>query len=280
MAISGGMKLFNKSQCLLADGASIVSIVSGDASADFAIDRNILTFYRSVASDDTTTETLEVTFPGSRTISRLLLVDHNFKDFNVKYDVAGVWTDFANVLGLDGSLASVIETTFADDTAYYEFTAVTTTKIQVNVLKTQVANAQKFISQIVVTDELGTFQGFPDFRPLFDNNSRDKRMLSGRFSVQKGLQTFRGKLRFKRYPPGSPFNADLDLAFTLFDRLSPFIIWPSGGRRGAAFFDFTLRGFRLKDIFTCHTRKDLKPMYRDNIYKNPVSLNLDISEVV
>lgn len=280
MAISGGIKLFDQSYCLLKDGASI-DTSTGDPSANYALDRNPFTYWRSVDSDDTITETLEINFPTSKTIDRIFLVDHNFKDFNIKYDLSGAWTHFASVVGINGSLSNITETVFADDTAYYEFTPVTTTKIQINVLKTQVADAEKYISQIIATEELGTLQGYPEITDIdVDRNDRVQKTISGRYVVQKSEESVGFGLNFKDYPVRAPYHPDLDLMMDIFDREDPFMVWLCGGRRGTNYFRYTLRGFRLRDIYTMQVTKPFKLSYSNNIYINQANMKVVFEESI
>lgn len=280
MAINGAIKFFNRNQALEVDGSTITS--TSAAAPEFALDRNPLTYLRSVGSNDVTTETIVVIFPSSVTFNRLLFLDHNWKQFTVKYDVAGVWTNFTSVVGLDGSLGGGIsETTFADNTAYYEVASVSSTKIQIIVTSTQVANAEKYVSQIIVTDELGTLQGFPTVQGLtFSRSSRETRTLSGRAVVQKSGKTFAVGLNFITYPTSTNYQADLELMFSLFDRDDNFLIWLCGGRRGSTYFKYAPPGWRLKDCFEVQVIGDLSPEFLENVYINPLNLQIGFQEAV
>lgn len=278
MSITGGAKILKRSKCLYADGTSITA-TSGLTSVPFAIDRNPISFWRSVASDDTVTEELVITFDGDQTIDRLFLVDHNWKDFNVQYDNASVWTHFTSVIGIDGAKANITETAFADDTAYYEFASVTTGSIRIQVTKTMVVDAQKYINQIIVTEELGTLQGFPKIKGTeLDRNIRKKQMLSGKVLIQKSEESFAVNLEFDGYP--ASLSNDIDLLFSLHDREDNFILWLCGGRRGSTYFKKQLRGYRLRDVFTVQMTDTLKPIYTSNIYQNSVNFTAKFEEAV
>ena len=282
MAIGGGIKIFNKIQNLLADGASITA-TTGESSGNFCLDRNPLTFYRSVGSADVTTETLVITLPASTTIDRIFLVNHNFKSFTIKYDSATVFTDFTTVVGIDGALGGgITESTFSDNTGYYEFDEVTTTRIEITATLTQVVDAEKFLGQVIVTDELGTLTGYPVISGLtHSRNSKNKKALSGRMLIQKSVESAKMKLSFKRYPTGSTgFVADLDLMFTLFDRENDFLVWLCGGRRGTDYFKYTLRGFRLQDIYQMQVSKPLKVKYSKNLYPGQAEFSVSLEEVI
>jgi len=279
MSITGGIKFFDQSQNLSADGATITSS-SGNAAAIYAIDRNPDTKWFSVSSNDTITETVTIVFDGNKTITRILLLDHNWKEYTVQYDVAGVWTNFTSVIGLDGSLGGGIsETVFADNTSYYEFTSVITGKIRLQIVKTQIANAQKYISQIISTSELGTLVGYPEIGEIaIDRNERSKKTLSGRYVIQKSIETQSYELNFKDYPSSATYNADVDLIMILFDRETPFLVWLCGGRRGSTYFRYTLRGFRLKDVYLMQLDEAIGLNYTGNIYTNPLNMKIKIRE--
>lgn len=280
MAISGGIKFAGKNEALLADGASVVAS-TGDASADYALDRNPLTYWRSVGSDDTTTETFDVILPSSVSFDRIWLIDHNFKSLTLQYDSG---TDFSNPVGLDGALGGGIisETTFSDSTAYYEFDAVTSDTINLTATVAQTTDAEKYLGQIVVGTELGTLQGFPMISDVTHNReSRNRKTLSGRMLVQKSVETHALKLDFKRYITTSDYSADLDLMYTLFDRNEDFMVWLCGGKRSTtADFQYINRGWRLEDLYTMQIIKPFKTRYDKNFYRGAIDLSVVLQEVI
>ena len=207
MPITGGLKILKRSKALFEDGVTMAA-TSGTGSESRALDRNRFTFWRSVGSSDSVTETLILTFPSTTTIDRIFLVDHNWKSFTVKYDSGGVFVDFTSVVGLDGALGGGIsETTFADNTAYYEFDSVSTTRLEITATLTQTADEDKYLNQLMATEEEGTMVGFPEIKGFtWSRNSRVKKMLSGRSLVQKSEESIKFSLDFKNYPGGTTYN--------------------------------------------------------------------------
>lgn len=280
MAITGGIKIFEKSKSLLELGTTIAA-TTGTDSAIYAIDRNAVTYWRSAGSNDATTETITVNFSSIQTFNRIFLADINFKAFDIMYDSGGTWVNFANVIGIDGAKADTTETVFNYNTAYYEFTQVSTLKIRIRVTTTQVANDEKFLSQIIVTNELGTFKGYPEIDALdLDRNARAVKTLSGRFSVQKGDETIGFRFKFKSYPVSSEYNPDFDLVMSLQDSEDPFLVWLCGGRTGVKYFRYAIRGFRLKDIYQMQITKPLQLEYVNNVYINPINANVTLEESI
>lgn len=269
MAITGGIKFFKKNQ-----GAdATVSATSGDGAAKFIIDLDVDSYWTSVGSSDAETETLTIQFDGSKTLDRILLLDHNFKSFTVKYYDGSSYVAFSNVVGINGSLSGITETAFAQDSSYYEFDSVTTLSIQIAVTTTQTTNAEKYLSQAIATSEYGTFVGYPEVSSVdLTRNTRLKKTLSGRFSVQKSQQTLGFNIRFRNYPSTTVYNVDIDLALTLFETEDPFLIYPCGGRYTSQYFNYQIPGFRLKDCILSQIKKNYKLKYVKNIYTNPLDV--------
>ena len=81
MAVTGGIKFFNKNK--IADGSTVAS--SGTSSSKFILDLDVDTYWTSLGSSDGVSEEITITTSKSQSIDRILLLDHNFKTYNVKY---------------------------------------------------------------------------------------------------------------------------------------------------------------------------------------------------
>lgn len=281
MSITNGIKFFNKSKI---SDATATATVSGDASVSALLDSNKETFYRSVASDDTTTEIIEITFSEEKTIDRIFLKDFNAKEFRIQYwNSAGFFLPIGTSATLTSSTAaaSIYESDYALDTFYAELSApLTTTALKIQLIKTQTPNEEKYVNQVIATSELSTLVGYPEVKAITANrNLRTRKTISGRFSIQKSLETFAINLAFKDYPSSSVYNVDIDAVLELHDSEEPFLVWLCGGSYGDVKFHYTLRGFRLKDIFQMQISKALKLSYTNNIYVNPVNVaSIDLQE--
>ena len=270
MAVTGGIKFFKKNE--MTNGSA--SATSGDSSSKFILDLDVDTYWTSVGSSDAETEIITINFGSTKSINRILLLDHNFKSFTVKYLSGSSYVAFANVVGIGGtSLSGISETTFSKDSSYYEFDAVSTSAIQISIATTQTTNAEKYLGQSIATTELGTFVGYPEVTKIdLTRNNRFKKTLSGRYSVQKSQQTIGYSVRFKNYPTNDVYNVDIDLAITLFESEDPFLVYPCGGRYESQHFNFQLPGFRLRDCILSQVKKGYKLKYVKNIYNNPVDV--------
>lgn len=262
MAINGGVKFFEQNYSLFKNGTS-ASASSNDNSVNAIIDISRYTQWESLGSSDLATETITVTLKNSKLIDRLFLVDFNFKEFQVQYYDGIGFVDFINVIGVNGvATTGISETDYSFDTAYYEFDEVTTNSIQITCLKTQVVNAQKFLTQVIMTEELGTLQGLPRVQPESDRNETKAKSLSRRLVVQKTYETNKVKITFKTHP----FKNDSNIINALFDREEPFLVYPCGARAGDKYFRVEQKAWRLKDIYNVQLVGKLKNEWEKGVY--------------
>lgn len=101
MADFEGIKFFEESVCLFRDGASAVA-TSNSSNAKVVLTNDRRLKWESVGSDDTTTESLDITFPAASTISRLYLAGNNFKEYEVRYDDSGTFKFILPTTVVDG----------------------------------------------------------------------------------------------------------------------------------------------------------------------------------
>ncbi len=274
MPITGGIKFFKKSKALFALGATATATSNTDAAKNI-LSSNKFVIWQSLASDDTTTETIVITFPASADIDRIFLISMNWKEFTVKYDVTGTPTDFTNVVGLDGSQSVIAETAYARDTAYYEFDKVNTTKITITATKTQIVDAEKQLERFYATEEIGTFTGFPGVpKEELNQNLNKQRVLSGNINFQKRIETFKATINFKNY---TAIQNDYDILLDLERRPESFLIWLCGGKFGAN-FSITRENWFLKNVYNVQTPGKLNAKWNNNIYIAGFSAKLNLEQ--
>jgi len=271
MTISGGIKVFEKSSSLFKDSGNATAS-SADGSVDNILSMNRNLRWDSVGSDDTTAETITITFD-STTISRIFIVDHNLKDFSITYGASP--TAFTNVVGVDGSKSGIVETAFSENTSYYEFDQVTTTQINITSTKTQIVDAQKYITIFVTTDEIGTFEGFPNVIPFSDANEKRSQVVTGKYITQENFETFNAQLRVEYTN-----QADIDIIDSMYESQEPFLIWLCGGKYGAANFSVDFKNWRLKDLYQVQTYDKTRTIWRGNVYIGSPVTSIKLAEEV
>lgn len=262
--ITGGIKFFIQNYALFRNGAAVTA-TSNSEGAKAMSDVSRYTQWVSVGSNDTTTEELTITFPEAKLIDRIFLVDMNFKEFNITYfdTTEGIYKPFTNVIGINAEVKTGIsETAFSKTSAYYEFDAISVGTIKVSITKSQVANAQKYLTTFIATKEIGTLKGFPRVDIDSDRNESKTETLSNKMLVQKGMETVSVTINFKSHP----YQEDLTILDYLFDSDEPFLVYPCGGRSGLPYFRIEQKGYKPGDVFYMQTVGRMPNDYEKGIY--------------
>ena len=250
-----------------------ITASSGSTTANRIRDRKSYSRWSSSGSSDATTETITINPNAQRTIDRLHLIRHNWKAFNVQYWNGSSYVDFSNVVTAEGTQASITETDNAKETSYYEFDAVTTDLVRVQIETTQTVDAEKTLFSMLLTEEEGTFVGYPVFKPFFHVKRISKELLSGRPKFSDLDQAAKFSLTFTRYPPVN----DWAILLSLWEGRKEFLFWPCGGDESQ--FRFELKGTRLEDIFLVQFESDFSPWFDQNVYDMAPNASVTLVEV-
>ncbi|MDB4330343.1 hypothetical protein N9948_01335 [bacterium] len=101
---------------------------------------NLINKWESVGSNDTFTETLDIRFNGSKNLDSLALLDHNWKDFEVFYELDGNLANFSTPINVIGN---------AENNTVFTFDEVNTTRLFFRIHNTINSNNEKFIYRII-----------------------------------------------------------------------------------------------------------------------------------
>lgn len=273
--ITGSMKFFERSKARHPLG--VRASASGGISANNVLSENRFSNWESSPSDDTITEMLVITFPNAVRANRLLLINHNFKDFNISFNLdAGnndpTITDINNNnVNLTNGIYTIDDNNL--NTSYFAFNSIAFTQITINIHTTLIKDQNKFLNQLIVTDEIGTFVGYPEIKKIsFNMNESRVKTKAGPSFVNKQLRTLADlTLNFKNYTK----EIDIELANNLFIREQDFLFWISGGNQK---FRYALRGFRLDDLFKMQAVKGFSTGYSYGSYQGLMQAQLRLTE--
>ena len=250
-----------------------VTASSGSETVKRIRDRKSYSKWTSDGSSDATTETITIDFNSQRTFDRMHLIRHNWKSFTVQYWNGSAFVDFANVVTKEGTQATISETTNAKTTNYYEFDSVTAEIVRVQVTETQTADAEKYLYQMLLTEEQGTFTGYPQFTPNFQVKRLAKELLSGRPKFSDFDEVSKFTLTFQYYPSAN----DHALLLSLWENREEFFFWPCGGDETQ--FRYPLKGTRLQDIYLVQIEGNYAPWFEQNVYELCPSGSVTFAEV-
>ena len=290
MAVSGGIKFFERSKTLLSDGNASVSLSQDSKQNDNQSVKNILTFDRNAyfqtakITDEAFLQIIDVEFDQPITINRLLLVDTNINTGAFSFP-----TPVKNISNIDNQpipdnpfVFFGNNNSFKGLTHYWEFDDVTisTLSFQINISARgdydETPPDHFFIRQIIATREIGTFEGFPSISAYSENqNEIINETSTGLKHVTKQHQTIDSfKVSFKSHP----IENDVILMDKLFNSRESFTLWPCGGGYGSSHFLFEKEGWRLGDVYNVQTIGKKSNRWHKNFYKGGITSKINMVE--
>lgn len=269
-----GCKFFEPS---LLENTGVVSALT--ATTNNSLVSNILNddqllAWISVGSNDTITEEINITFSTPQTVSRIFLLNFNFKDFKILYNTN---QNFAGVKTLDASgLSEINIVNNTKDVAYFEVNPQACNNIKIQAFNTIIANAQKFLGYLVITTEIGTISQhyMAKIDMSFDNNEKVVKTLNNRYSIQKQQRTVSAKID-GNFLTGVNYN----LIRSLSARSEPFLFWACGGLPPSIFPIAVAEGWGLRDLFKMQVDSAFSPKYIADIFRNRLTASLALRQV-
>lgn len=244
------------------------SATNGDDMADQVLTRSNKTGWGTSGSTDAEQPVLTIDLGDSPTIDTIILVNHNWKNYKLQYLASdGVtWTDFS---------PSLAHTTNTENTTIHEFTALQTSSVRAIIYGTMVADAEKYLSQFIITSALGQFNGWPAIRtPVLGRNLQEQNVISGKANILQNLGRYSASIVVQVLSD----STDLALIETLFSRVEGFLYWPCGGDEDQ--FSSVRQGYRLVDIYLVRCRNEFSPEWYKGLYKSGQVVRMDLVEVV
>jgi hypothetical protein len=266
-----GIKFFKKNKIDLDFSDAFLTVTDGVATNDGADFLNLLrnrdneSGWMTTDSDDTANTEIVANMGSAKDIDRIVLVNHNFKSFTIKYldDDLMTWLDFSTPIN---------ETTNVDSVSIFSFNSVNTTAIRIIIDSTQIADADKRMTQLIMTEIIGELTVQPIIQPKIDRSRKVTKFLSGRVFVSKSVPSFEVKIKMNNVVN----NADLTLAETLFNSFESFLVWLSGG--DVTQFDSIRIGYRLEDFYLVNISNEYMPQYDESRWKFGVPISIDLQE--
>lgn len=246
----------------------VASASEGNTYAPYVLNRSNLSAWLTTGSVDANNTTLTIDFSEKRTVSDIILIKHNFKSFNIKHwdDVSSSYQDFSPPIN---------ETTNTAETSYYVVTTLETSKIQITILGTQVANEDKFLYQFIATQRIGQLYGWPQIvSPTLSRNRITNQMLSGKLNVVENIGAFMCQLTVDSWSN----DGDLSIVENLYDSNEGFLVWLCGGDETQ--FKTVRQGYRLEDLFLMKCTDEYTPEYNDGVYNNGIKIQMTLQEVI
>ena len=163
-----------------------LTIPDNTATAAFLFENSLGFQYSTLFyDDDATTASLTISFDSTQTIDRIALVDHNLKSYTIFYD--GVT---ANTFAMT-STADTTTTDYAmnsETSQYFRVMSVDCTSVTIDMKSTMVADKNKILGDMVLTDNITTFSNrvpsAKQYTPILRMKSFVHQMVDGRYREQ------------------------------------------------------------------------------------------------
>lgn len=243
-----------------------VATNTGQDFIDFVRNRKNTSAWLTTESTDAANTTLIISMDLGKDVDSIFLLNHNLKAYTIKYWNGSAYVDFST------PISETINTSITNN---YNFTSVNTDKIQIIITGTQVADEDKKISQIIVTEKLGQFASWPEIKKLTNStNKKINRALSGKVHVVETVGAFSCSLSVKILSDDN----DLSLIETIYNKNEGVLIWICGGDE--AQFSSKRIGYRLQDIFLVRPTDEYDPTFYRGIYLSGIKTSITFQESI
>ena len=270
----GQIRFFKKSRLDLSNDLASITITdavatnNGQTFVDFMRNRNNVSAWMTTGSTDAALTTIETNFTDERDIDSIMILCHNLADYTVKYWDGASFVDFAVPIAVTANTSI---------NSFHKVTKVTTSRIQIIIQGTMVADDDKKIKQLIMTESLvtGQFEGWPIIKnPRHSTNRKVSNMLSGKVNVVESVGAFSCDLSVANWSKDS----DLNIVEEIYLGKRGVLVWLSGGDDSQ--FLFRRFGYREEDIYFMRAINDYSPTWRSGVYVNGVKINLKLKEAV
>lgn len=238
---------------------------TGESIADYLRDRRNWSGWTTTGSNDAAGTILEVEFAEAQ-IDKIMLINHNLKSFTVKYWDGSAYQDFSTPIS---------ETTNTEDTNYYSFNSISTSKIKLTINGTMVANDDKFLSQLIITEAIGQFSNhWVIAKPEHDKNKKTVKAISGRVKVFRNEGAFSCELISDNVIETN----DLTIVESLFDYYDGFLVWLCGN--DTTQFRTQRVGYRKRDLYHVVTANSYEPEWANGFYNQGTNIKIKLIESI
>lgn len=307
MAVTGKIKFFERSKTLLSDNDFEITVMATDKVVENESAKNILSFDRSgyyigqglrqgISQDS---DKIKISFKQPIKVSRYLFVDTNLKQIRLQFKNGGRTVNFKNVVDIDNNITIG---PFSDSAQHIPLDGASNLRnvpiIEHNVFYAEFDEAEidevlismfysgqsyaigsvfvPYLRQFILTNEIGTFEGFPNISSYSENQNEIINMTStGLKHITKQHNTVDSfRIAFKSHP----IENDIAIADRLYNSMDSFTLWPCGGGYGSNHFLFEKEGWKLDDIYNVQTTGKKSNRWHKNFYKGGISSTINLVE--
>lgn len=251
-------------------GASTTASENSELS-DLAVNRKNTSAWQTDDSTDAANTTYTLDFGRVVELDSLILIGHNFKDYDIEYFDGAIFKLFTLVTG--GT------TSFTGNTSNESFhetvKVVDAERVRITIKATFVVDDAKILTQFITTEKIGQLKGFPVMGGIrVGRDTSATEALEGLANIIDRQGGYRTTLAVSNYT----LQADLDIIDLLFNKVDGFLFWPCGGDDSQ--FIPLVEGYRFKDIFVSRFVGQFRPNKNRGIYNNGIKFRVLLRQVL
>lgn len=239
---------------------------TGESFIDFIRNRNNFSGWMTTGSNDAANTQIDIDMTDEKEFSEIILVNHNWDSYTIQYFNGSIYTDFSTPINESGVTETVTR---------HSFTAVQASLLRIIITGTQVADEDKRLTQLLITQSIGQQTNDPEItRPRFDKGRRTNTAISGKAHIIRNVGGFGFSMRHR----GQTNDTDLDLIESLFDKAQGFLVWLNAGDDSQ--FSTIRQGWRRQDFFLMKISSEYEPEFTDGFYAQGVKIDADFIEII
>lgn len=241
-----------------------VATDNGQDSVNQIRNRDNSSGFATTGSTDAAGTKIEIDLVDEAVIDSIFLLQHNFKAYTIKYWNGASFVDFPTAINISGN---------TDADTFHSVTSTSTSRLELTITETFVADDDKFLAQFVATEKIGQFKEKPRIEPVISKNRKRLKFLSGKERIVRTVGAFECRLRKEQIYTES----DLILIERMFDSVQGVLIWLVSGDQ--AQLRSIRTGYRDQDLFLVTCRNDWEPAFVDGHFDRGITLDMRLIEV-
>jgi len=245
----------------------LVASNNGQEFVNLMRNRNNFSAWLTTDSTDAANTELLIEFGDERFLTDIIIVGHNLKAYTIQYRKGiGSYTDFSTPVNV---------TAGTDGTTTHSFTQISATDVKIIITGTQIADEDKIIKQLILTESIGQFEGWPVIKkPEINTNKRKSKMLSGKVRVVESLESFSCTLDVRHWK----IQEDLDIIEEIYFKREGVLMYINADHPEQFFLD--LKGFRKEDIFLVRPIDNYNNTLVSGLYQAGIKRSMKVAEVI
>jgi len=270
--MSSQIQFYEKNKIDLSNSNTVLTVTdavasnTGQSFVDFVRNRKNTSAWLTTGSTDAANTQLDIDMGSSFNIDTIALVLNNFKAFTIQYFNGSIYTDFSTAIS---------ETTNAVDNNIYTFDVVSVRLIRIIITGTQVVDADKVLRQLIITELIGQFEGWPIIEnPKHSTNKKRTLMLSGKQNIVESVGGFSCDLTIENLKG----NADLTILETVWFKGEGVLMLLNG--KDETQFSSIRIGYRNEDWYMVRPSNDYVPEWVNGLYVTGMKIKIKLSEVI